>query len=70
MSVCPRCGAGYEEPFAALSRWDDRTLVCPGCGTHEAVLQFCAESSYERRRFVHPVMGLLPWVHRPNEMKE
>ena len=36
MAVCPRCGKPYfERP--ALSRLDNETLICPDCGTREAL---------------------------------
>ena len=36
MAVCPRCGKTcYERP--ALSRVDNETLICPDCGTREAL---------------------------------
>lgn len=34
--ICPKCG----QPFAghpALSRKDNKTLICPDCGTREAL---------------------------------
>ena len=34
--ICPRCGKAYSEP-AALSRADNQTLICPDCGTREAL---------------------------------
>lgn len=34
--VCPRCGQMYAEP-PALSRVDNETLICPDCGTREAL---------------------------------
>ncbi|MBQ8831572.1 MAG: hypothetical protein IJ017_08235 [Oscillospiraceae bacterium] len=34
--VCPRCGQSYTEP-PALSRYDSETLICPDCGTREAL---------------------------------
>ena len=34
--VCPRCGQSYFEP-PALSRVDNETLICPDCGTREAL---------------------------------
>lgn len=34
--VCPRCGRSYLEP-PALSRLDNETLICPDCGTREAL---------------------------------
>ena len=36
LSICPRCGKAYHEP-PALSRLDNETLVCPDCGTREAL---------------------------------
>ena len=34
--VCPRCGKSYAAP-PALSRKDNETLICPDCGTREAL---------------------------------
>lgn len=34
--ICPRCGASYRRT-PALSRADGRTLICPDCGTREAL---------------------------------
>lgn len=36
LAVCPRCGKTYHEP-PALSRLDNETLICPDCGTREAL---------------------------------
>lgn len=36
IQICPRCGRAYSEP-AALSRVDSQTLICPDCGTREAL---------------------------------
>ena len=36
ISVCPRCGRTYSE-HPALSRVDNETLICPDCGTREAL---------------------------------
>lgn len=33
---CPRCGRKYTER-PALSRLDNNTLICPDCGTREAL---------------------------------
>lgn len=35
-AVCPRCGKTYTER-PALSRVDNETLICPDCGTREAL---------------------------------
>ena len=34
--ICPRCGKPYYER-PALSRLDSETLICPDCGTREAL---------------------------------
>ena len=34
--ICPKCGAGYTRT-PALSREDSQTLICPDCGTREAL---------------------------------
>lgn len=36
ISVCPRCGQVYRD-HPALSRLDNETLICPDCGTREAL---------------------------------
>ena len=36
ISVCPRCGRSFHEHLA-LSRLDNETLICPDCGTREAL---------------------------------
>lgn len=35
ISACPRCEAYHEHP--ALSRLDNKMLICPDCGTREAL---------------------------------
>lgn len=34
--TCPRCGKQYRGA-PALSRVDNKTLICPDCGTREAL---------------------------------
>ena len=34
--TCPRCGCTYHGR-PALSRTDNETLICPDCGTREAL---------------------------------
>lgn len=34
--TCPKCGKSYSAP-PALSRTDNETLICPDCGTREAL---------------------------------
>lgn len=33
---CPLCGKEYTDP-PALSRWDKKTVICPECGTRQAL---------------------------------
>ena len=35
-AVCPLCGKTYHE-HPALSRTDNITLICPDCGTRQAL---------------------------------
>lgn len=35
--TCPRCNTDYVG-WPALSRRDNRTDICPGCGTEEALV--------------------------------
>ena len=36
IAVCPLCGRAYAG-HPALSRKDNETLICPDCGTREAL---------------------------------
>ena len=36
ISVCPVCGKAYADR-PAISRRDNETLICPDCGTREAL---------------------------------
>jgi hydrogenase maturation factor HypF (carbamoyltransferase family) len=36
LSICPRCHRPYHDR-PALSRLDNETLICPDCGTREAL---------------------------------
>ena len=35
--ICPCCGKAYRE-YPALSRIDNKTLICPDCGTRQALM--------------------------------
>ena len=35
-AVCPKCGKNYHG-VPSLSREDNKTLICPDCGTREAL---------------------------------
>lgn len=34
--ICPKCGKNYKAP-PAISRVDNKTPICPMCGTREAL---------------------------------
>lgn len=36
-AVCPKCGTVYHDRLA-ISREDNTTLICPDCGTREALM--------------------------------
>ena len=48
--VCPRCGQTYRE-HPALSREDNETLICPDCGTREALASI-GISAFETERII------------------
>ena len=39
LRTCPKCGKEYEG-YPALSRIDNKTEICPECGTKEALEAF------------------------------
>ena len=43
--ICPYCGREFASP-PALSRSDNETLICPRCGTREALEALAAHSSF------------------------
>lgn len=43
--LCPSCSELYCE-HPAISRKDNKTEICPKCGTEEALLQFCANYKF------------------------
>jgi len=36
-TVCPVCGAKFQDVAGALSRRDNKTRICSDCGTREAI---------------------------------
>lgn len=49
--ICPICGKEYEG-FPSISRKDNKTEICPACGTLEAIEAFGAyqETEDEERK--------------------
>lgn len=56
--VCPVCGKTYTE-VPALSRKDNTTLICPDCGTREALeaIGISAEKQEEILEIIHEKLG-------------
>ena len=54
--TCPRCGKTYSG-HPALSRTDGETLICPDCGTREALdsIGVSLEEQDEILRVMHKV---------------
>lgn len=50
LRVCPQCGQAYGDP-PALSRVDNETLICPDCGTRQA-LESIGISPEEREKII------------------
>ena len=48
--ICPLCGKEYSE-VPALSRLDNETLICPDCGTRQA-LESIGVSTEEREEIL------------------
>ena len=37
--MCPRCGRPYSD-YPAISRYDNKTEICPDCGVEEAMINY------------------------------
>ena len=54
-AVCPLCGRLYHG-HPALSRTDNETLICPDCGTREALQSIGVDPAEQER--------ILETIHR------
>ncbi len=56
--ICPCCGMLYSS-VPALSRKDNKTLICPDCGTREALesIGVCAEEQEHILDTIHRNYG-------------
>jgi RNA polymerase subunit RPABC4/transcription elongation factor Spt4 len=45
--ICPKCHQKYNQP-PAISRADNKTNICPICGTKEALIQFIKQQNAPR----------------------
>ena len=57
-ATCPKCGQEYKG-VPALSREDNATLICPDCGTHEA-LEFIGVSAEEQEKIISIIHSHYP----------
>jgi len=57
--TCPKCGKVVREP-PALSRSDNKTYICPDCGTREALesIGVDAEEQEQIINTIHKNMGV------------
>ena len=46
--TCPKCGRTYTER-PALSRYDNDTIICPDCGTRQALQSIGVEPSEQEQ---------------------
>ncbi len=53
MAVCPLCGKTYHG-VPALSRTDNKTLICPDCGTRQA-LQSIGVDAEEQEKIIDTI---------------
>lgn len=56
---CPRCGATYTG-YPALSRYDNKTYICPDCGVEEAMINYTHgklinPNQYKKEQFTEEV---------------
>ena len=53
LKICPRCGKAYHGA-PALSRADSETLICPDCGTRQA-LQSIGVDTAEQEQIIETI---------------
>ena len=66
--ICPRCGKPYSDP-PALSRADNRTSICPRCGTEEA-LDVAPLSDTVKKQLIRTLYPVGSPYHRPEDDEE
>ena len=60
--TCPICGKEYTE-HPALSRTDGKTLICPDCGTREAL-----ESIGVSKEQQDKILGIIHGIGRSEDV--
>ena len=61
MAVCPICGRTYHG-VPALSRIDNETLICPDCGTRQALQSIGVDTAEQEQ--------IIETIHRHMEDRE
>lgn len=61
LAICPRCGKAYHGP-PALSREDNETLICPDCGTRQALRSIGVDTAEQEQ--------IIETIHRHMESRE
>ena len=56
IAVCPRCGKEYSDR-PAISRADNKTPICPDCGTRES-LESIGIDSAEQDKILRAIHGI------------
>ena len=60
MKICPKCGKKFER-LLALSREDNKTMICNECGTKEALdAAGIIEGSSIREAILVEMYGIFP----------
>ena len=59
--TCPRCGKPYSAP-PTLSRADNETLICPDCGTREALESIGVKADEQEQ--------IIDTIHRHTEIRD
>ena len=60
-AVCPLCGRTYHGA-PALSREDNKTLICPDCGTRQA-LQSIGVDTAEQEQIIETIHRHMQGIH-------
>ena len=60
-AVCPLCGRPYHGA-PALSREDNKTLICPDCGTRQALRSIGVDTAEQEQ--------IIETIHRHLESRE
>ena len=61
LAVCPRCGKAYHGP-PAPTRQDNETLICPDCGTRQALQSIGVDTAEQEQ--------IIETIHRHKESRD